>query len=112
MPIADALSKGRLDAAARRAAVEGIERTEARCESIIQSAFAGFAALRASLEKLLFDLRAKKPELVANAQYLNRNRAESLSAIERSAGLLSLCVGLLRRFSVDMSGLGAAVEGA
>jgi hypothetical protein len=101
MPIADALTRGRLDSASRRIAIEGIERTERLCDELVQSAFSGFAALRGSLEKLIIDLRAKEPELVANAQYLNRNKAKALADIELGSRLLSGCIRLLRSYTVD-----------
>jgi hypothetical protein len=109
MPIVDALAKGRLDAAGRRRAEDGIERTERSCDTLVRTAFASFAELRASLEKFLIDLRAKKPELVANAQFLNRNKAKALSEVELASRLLSGCLRLLRFYSLDVGELERAI---
>lgn len=110
MPVADALAKGRLDPAARRAAEDGITKTERRCDGIMRAAFSSFAALRTALDKLLIDLRAKQPEFIANAHYINRNMAKALSGLEESSRLLTLCLKNLRPFSADLGDLGRAIE--
>jgi hypothetical protein len=100
-PIILSLEKGFLDVAERRAAVNGIEYVEAKGDGIVQAAFAGFAGLGRALVKLLLDLRSKKPSLVANAVFVNRNRTELIARIESSARLLSDCLKLLRLYALD-----------
>ena len=99
--LSERLRGGRLDQAGRKAARDSIESIERRAEALVQSSFSGFGKLLEGLETVLRDLRSKNPELVANASYLNRNRARELSSLERSVGLVAEFLRLLGFFAVD-----------
>lgn len=112
LPIAESLKKDRMDASKRRIAEDRIQKTEVSCEGIVKEAFSSFADLLSSLEKLLFDLKSKKPELIANAPFINRNKAKTLSELELCAHLLAACIKLLRLFFFDRTDIEKAIAKA
>jgi hypothetical protein len=109
MPIMESLKRDSLDATKRRIAEDRIEKTEHSCEGIVHEAFSSFTDLLAFLDKLLLDLKSKKPELVANASFINRNKAKTLTEIELCARLLTACLKLLRLFFFDRSDIEKAI---